>query len=352
MEETTGAVETTGTVENTVTPSETEPTESAPSEPNEPSDISISVDERGNRKLNINADLKELMGVDEPKEEAEPTVDNEPEEAELPKVEEPQYYASMDEFVKAASMGVLDESRVSPEQRQTLMNLAMQKQYEQQQAQQMQQLQEKRNAEIHQAFKDITAKTRAEVLNSLNISEEDFQNLDYMDNGDELRKKFQEGYEVTAMNRLKDYLTKVIGAEQRMAEHQNCVQEINRFCVAEQASEPHFNEIVAMMDNQKNDMPYGQAQKIIRAEQNLRNQMATANDLAVVREYYDYCKKAVYQQKAGVSKVPQRANVPKVENVSQPTSTDDTPKINFEAIRNMPSRDRSNAMANIIANMM
>ena len=358
MDETTNTAVETTTVETPTENVSVPSTESeVPSnEPTQSNDIKITVDGNGRRTLSIDTDMSELIGVpDQTKQEEQPTEEQtevvEPKVDEVP-TDEPQYYANMDEFVKAASVGMLDESRVSPEQRQVLMNLAVQKQYEQQQAQQQQQLQAQRNAEIHRAFKDITSKTRADVMASLNISEDDFKNLEFMDNGEELRKRFQESYETATMDRLKDYLTKVIGAEQRMSEHNNCVQEISRFCMAEQANEPNFQEIVAMMDNSKNDMPYGQAQKIIRAENNLRNHMATASDLSAIREYYDYCKKAVYQQKAGVSKVPQRTTAPKVENVSQPTSTDNTPKVDFAAMRNMTSYQRSKAMTDLIASLM
>jgi hypothetical protein len=151
---------------------------------------------------------------------------------------------------------------------------------------------------------------------------------------------------------MKEFLANQIVAEQRATTHMSCMREVQSFAMAEQQNEPHFAEITALMDADKMNMPYYQAQKLIQAEQNFNNGCCTPNDLQAMREFYDICKKKVYQQKAGVTRIPQRTTPPKVENASQPTEEKKAPEIDFEKIRSLPANKRSQVMTDIIASMM
>lgn len=360
------------TAEPTVSETPTESTDSTPSASTTENasqsvkddilaDIRIGTDGKGNKTLIVDNDPFGIKTT-----ETEQTVEKEPveqveeqqEQAEPPQVEPqvPQYYANMDELVMASSLGVLDESKVSPEQRQVLMNLAMQRQMEQQRIAQQADLQAQKENERRAKMLELSKDARLSALKELNITEEDLANADFMENGSELKSKFEEKFYTLAMQKQEEFLrkelTEEIKRETASAEHRASMREINAFIQGENMNEPHFKEILEAMDTDKMNLPYGQASKIFQAEQNLREGHCTANDLAVIREYYDYCKKSIYQKKAGVSKIPQRTNVPKVENTSHSNSPEQPPKFDFSQLRRMTSADRSRAMVDYISSIM
>lgn len=319
------------------------------------SDIRLGSDEKGNKTLIIEGNPFgiEEKARDEPTEVTEEATEPQTEETAEP-VEEvkPAYYGSIDEIAQAQVMGTLDESKISPEHRQILMNIAVQNQYNQQRAEQLAKAQSQRELENQQAFKRISDEARQEAMKAVGISADDFANIQYMDNADETKAKFEAKFSELATAKMRDYLTQQIVAEQRANTHAQCMNEVMRFSMAEKNSEPHFDEITKLMDAEKMNMPYIQAQKIITAEQNINNGCCNANDLQAMREYYDLCKKKVYQQSAGVSKIPQRTAPPKVENVSQPNTTEKAPEIDFDRVRKLPTAERSRVMTDIIASMM
>lgn len=362
----------TNEVATSVAPAEstatTAPAESAPKEEtkeHEDGSARIVKDEKGNSRLEITGDI---FGSREPtetevsetgetegetKEDTTETQPNEEKPPTEPSLTEPNYYESMDELVKASAAGMLDESRVSPEQRQVLMNLAVQKQYEQQQEAQMREMQTQKALAEQQAMQRIMQEARTQAMASMNLKADDLENIEYMENGTETKKKFEEAYSTMATAKLKDYLRSEILMEQRITQHNSCMAEIRNFAMQENLNEPNFAKITAMMDADKMTMPYGQAQRIIQAEANINNQCCTMADLQVMREYYDTCKRKVYQQSTGVTKIPQRTSVPKVENVSQPTKENtDGMDFDFSKLRNLSAFERSKVMTGLISKML
>lgn len=287
---------------------------------------------------------------EEPTEEVpqeEPTV----EETTEPQEQEQKFYTDS-EFLEAYGKGVVNPAMVTPEQ-QAQITAARQKEMAYQQAAfERQRAEQIRNEQLATARKQnlgrIAAEARLLALQQAGLTEDDLNNLDYVEGGEEKKRAFEMAYSNNFSNLFYNMAEQEVRMKQQYETNAASMQEISVFCEQERVSEPHFLEILELMNTARNTMPYEKAVKIIQSEQNLSNQCCTQQDLATIREYYDECKKMIYQQSAQVSKVPKRTAVPNVEKSGTPNVQ--TESFDFAKLRGMSQYDRDAAVMRYIRN--
>ncbi len=315
------------------------------------SDIRVVVDENGNRRVEMSNDPFNIQ--QKPPEQQEPQeIDNTPSIAE-PEPTKPQYYADMNEVMSAAAQGMLDDTRLSTEQRNTIIAIQQQEQQRIALAQAREQAEKQSQENVRKAFGELKAKAQKQALQTLGITEEDLANADFVENGATIKEKYNQLVDDMVLQGQTAYFRQETMLANQAAANAGSIQEIQTFCNAERAKESHYNEIIQLMDTVKMDMPYRDAQAVFEAERNCQNNAMTAKDVATFRKYYDYCKKLAYQKANNVSTTPRRTNaVPKVEQPGQPHSSGERQGIDVKAVRGMNAMQRQNYMTNVIAGMM
>lgn len=272
------------------------------------------------------------------------------EQSEAP--EQPKTYANMEEVIQAAAQGNLDQSRLTQEQV-NLINAVQQRQlFQQQQLQLAQQRQAQADEQRRQAFASIAVKAKQEAMQELGISDEQLEGSTFDVGGDEVRQKYQEVYNAKVLKGQYDYIQQEVVQQQRQESFQRNMGEVQSFATMESAKEPHYQEIINLMNTEKMNMPYAQAQKIVQAENNVMNGIFTENELATMRQYYDHCKKMVYQKAGNVTTTPQRTSVPNVERAGAQGQGNDGVKFNFASLKGMNQLQRDNAMIDLIGQLM
>ena len=267
-------------------------------------------------------------------------------------IEQPKAYASMEEVVQAAAQGNLDQSRLTTEQV-ALINAVQQRQiFQQQQVQLAQQRQAQTDEQRRQAFASIAVKAKQEAMQEIGITDEQLESSAFDVGGDEVRQKYQEAYNAKLLKGQYNYIQQEVVQQQRQESFQRNMGEVQSFVAMESAKEPHYQEIISLMNTEKMNMPYAQAQKIVQAEQNVMNGIFTENELATMRQYYDHCKKMVYQKAGNVTTTPQRTSVPNVEKAGVQGQSNDGVKFNFASLKGMNQLQRDNAMIDLIGHLM
>lgn len=317
------------------------------------SDIRVVVDEKGNRRVEMSSDPFNIQQEQQEQKAQEPATEPTSITESEQKPAEPQYYADMNEVMAAAAQGALDNTRLSEEQRNTILAIQQQEQQRIALAQAREQAERQSQENIRKAFGELKAQAQKQALQTMGISEEDLANADFVENGAEIKEKYNQLVDDMVLRGQTAYFRQETLLANQAAANAGSLQEIQSFCNSERAKESHYNEIIQMMDTVKMDMPYRDAQAILEAERNCQNRAMTAKDVAVFRKYYDYCKKLAYQKANNVSTTPRRTNaVPKVEQPGQPHSSSDRQGINVSAVRGMNAMQRQNYMTKVIESMM
>ena len=294
----------------------------------------------------VSTDEPEQSDTENPQQEISATENNEQ------PLEQPKAYASMEEVVQAAAQGNLDQSRLTTEQV-ALINAVQQRQiFQQQQVQLAQQRQAQADEQRRQAFASIAVKAKQETMQELGITDEQLESSAFDVGGDEVRQKYQEAYNAKLLKGQYDYIQQEVVQQQRQESFQRNMGEVQSFAAMESAKEPHYQEIINLMNTEKMNMPYAQAQKIVQAENNVMNGIFTENELTTMRQYYDHCKKMVYQKAGNVTTTPQRTSVPNVERAGVQGQGNDGVKFNFASLKGMNQLQRDNAMIDLIGQLM
>ncbi len=315
------------------------------------SDIWVVVDDKGNRRVEMSSDPFNIQ-QEQQKEQTPQEADAKPSIAE-PETTQPQYYADMNEVMSAAAQGVLDDSRLSVEQRNTIIAIQQQEQQRIALAQAREQAEKQSQENVRKAFGELKVQAQKQALQTLGISEEDLANADFVENGAAIKEKYNQLVDDMVLRGQTAYFRQETMLANQAAANAGSLQEIQTFCNAERAKEAHYDEIIKLMDTVKMDMPYRDAQAVLEAERNCQNNAMTAKDVATFRKYYDYCKKLAYQKANNVSTTPRRANaVPKVEQPGQPHNSDARQGINVKAVRGMNAMQRQDYMTKVIESMM
>lgn len=263
-----------------------------------------------------------------------------------------QPYADMTEIVQAVGSGTFDQSRVTPEQQQMIVELQQRQAQQVQQQQYLAQREQQVEQARRQAFMQIAQNSKAEAMRELNISDDDLQNAEYTDDGQALRQRFEEAYNSKVLKAQYDYIQAEVVQQKKEESFRSGLNEIETFCAGERANEKNFQQIVQMMDTAKYELPYRDAQRIVQTEQNLQNGILTPADIAVFRQYYDYCKKQVYQKNSGVTTTPRpAAKVPRVESAGQASNASDSPRLPNN-MRGMTQLQRDKAVTDYINNLV
>ena len=269
----------------------------------------------------------------------------------IPADNQPNYYTDT-ELIQALGSGNVDFSRMSEAQANSF-NAYRQREIAMQEAERNRMIQAEqaktqmartRRANLYQ----IADKAKQMALQQFGITEADIPNLEFMEGGEEKLKAFNDAYSNNFANLQYQMVENEIRQQMRVQEYQRGMEEIANFVKSEAATEPHHAEILQLMDTAKKTMPWEQAVRIDQTERNISSGICTPNDLNVIRQFYDECKKQVYQNKANVSKVPQRTSVPKVEKAGVP-NVQSSPAPNFGNWRGMTQHQRDAAALSYIS---
>lgn len=230
--------------------------------------------------------------------------------------EEPNYY-SQQELLAAIQSGTAVDSRVSPEHKAFLTQLgnayAQQQQIMAQRQAQMAEAQRLQSQSDMQAFSEMQKQAQLDAAKALNIAQDDIDALDYMENGEELKGKLDAQTQQLLMDRQRDYYRQRFENERQLQEFTTNLNQIASFCRAEKANEPQFETILKTMDENLDNMPYKVGARLKMAENNIQAGRCSQADLDLFRNAYNETKKFIYQKVNGVSSIPQRTQVPKVE---------------------------------------
>jgi hypothetical protein len=315
------------------------------------SDIRVVVDEKGNRRVEMSNDPFNIQ-QEQQSEQTPQDTNTKPSIAE-PESTGPQYYADMNEVMSAAAQGILDDSRLSMEQRNTIAAIQQQEQQRIALAQAREQAERQSQENVRRAFGELKAQAQKQALQAMGISEEDLANADFVENGAAIKEKYNQLVDDMVLRGQTAYFRQETILANQAAANAGSIQEIQTFCNSERTKEAHYDEIIKMMDTVKMDMPYRDAQAVLEAERNCQSGAMTAKDVATFRKYYDYCKKLAYQKANNVSTTPRRTNaVPRVEQPGQPRNSGDRQGINVKAVRGMNTMQRQDYMTKLIESMM
>ena len=280
-------------------------------------------DENGNKELKIVRD--EEPQQDEPKAEPTPADDN----ANLTQnidtaaeaVNAPAEPYNLNEFLNALTSDAVDESRIPAEYMAQYSNYKIQQAIEakNKQAELAKQQQEQINKKLTPEQEQDNMKTFLQNLDDeagkraahdVGMTEEDMENIDFMDDGDEKLVNYKLAKE-WHRNRLMVELQERANVENTARQKQAAIyQEIQNFTTQAKQSEPNFDAIDKMMSERYKTLPYAEGKRVEEVLQALGNGTITEAQTVELKNYYDATRKEFYAKKNGLSTTPRRAPRP------------------------------------------
>ena len=280
-------------------------------------------DENGNKELKIVRD--EEPQQDEP--QAEPTTaddnanltQNINDAAEA--VNAPAEPYNLNEFLNALTSDAVDESRIPAEYMAQYSNYKIQQAIEakNKQAELAKQQQEQINQKLTPEQEQDNMKTFLQNLDDeagkraahdVGMTEEDMENIDFMDDGDEKLVNYKLAKE-WHRNRLMVELQERANVENTARQKQAAIyQEIQNFTTQAKQSEPNFDAIDKMMSERYKTLPYAEGKRVEEVLQALGNGTITEAQTVELKNYYDATRKEFYAKKNGLSTTPRRAPRP------------------------------------------
>ena len=280
-------------------------------------------DEKGNKELKIVRD--EEPQQDEPQAEPTPTDDN----ANLTQniddaaeaVNAPAEPYNLNEFLNALTSDAVDESRIPAEYMAQYSNYKIQQAIEakNKQAELAKQQQEQINQKLTPEQEQDNMKTFLQNLDDeagkraahdVGMTEEDMENIDFMDDGDEKLVNYKLAKE-WHRNRLMVELQERANVENTARQKQAAIyQEIQNFTTQAKQSEPNFDAIDKMMSERYKTLPYAEGKRVEEVLQALGNGTITEAQTVELKNYYDATRKEFYAKKNGLSTTPRRAPRP------------------------------------------
>ena len=280
-------------------------------------------DENGNKELKIVRD--EEPQQDEPQAEPTPTDDN----ANLTQniddaaeaVNAPAEPYNLNEFLNALTSDAVDESRIPAEYMAQYSNYRIQQAIEakNKQAELAKQQQEQINQKLTPEQEQDNMKTFLQNLDDeagkraahdVGMTEEDMENIDFMDDGDEKLVNYKLAKE-WHRNRLMVELQERANVENTARQKQAAIyQEIQNFTTQAKQSEPNFDAIDKMMSERYKTLPYAEGKRVEEVLQALGNGTITEAQTVELKNYYDATRKEFYAKKNGLSTTPRRAPRP------------------------------------------
>lgn len=280
-------------------------------------------DENGNKELKIVRD--EEPRQDEP--QAEPTTADDNAnitqniDAAAEAVNAPAEPYNLNEFLNALTSDAVDESRIPAEYMAQYSNYKIQQAIEakNKQAELAKQQQEQINQKLTPEQEQDNMKTFLQNLDDeaskraahdVGMTEEDMENIDFMDDGDEKLVNYKLAKE-WHRNRLMVELQERANVENTARQKQAAIyQEIQNFTTQAKQSEPNFDAIDKMMSERYKTLPYAEGKRVEEVLQALGNGTITEAQTVELKNYYDATRKEFYAKKNGLSTTPRRAPRP------------------------------------------
>ena len=280
-------------------------------------------DENGNKELKIVTDDEPQR--EEPQQEPAQADDTAPLtqniDAAAEAVNTPAEPYNYNEFLNALTADNVDESRIPAEYMERYRDYKFQqvmaaknkqaelaKQQQEQINQKLTPEQEQDNMKTFLQNLDDEAGKRA--AHDVGMTEEDMENIDFMDDGDEKLVNYKLAKE-WHRNRLMVELQERANVENTARQKQAAIyQEIQNFTTQAKQSEPNFDAIDKMMSERYKTLPYAEGKRVEEVLQALGNGTITEAQTVELKNYYDATRKEFYAKKNGLSTTPRRATRP------------------------------------------
>ncbi len=236
--------------------------------------------------------------------------------------EKPEPY-TLDEFSAALASGSIDEGRV-PEAYQSQyadFKIAQavkefNKRAEAQAAKQAEvtkQLSpEEKQTQMKEFFSNLEKEAERRAAQSAGMTEEDLENVEYMDEDDEKLKNYKLAKEWHKQE-LMQGLQQRAAQETSAREKQRAVyQGITAFVDKAKAEEPNFAAIDKMLPERYKTLPYAEGHKVEQVLIALNTGTITDAQAETLRDYYEATRKEYYAKKNGLSTKPKAAPKPPI----------------------------------------
>lgn len=321
-------------------------------------------DENGNKELKIVTDDEPQQA--EPQEEPTTTDDSanltQNIDAAAEAVNAPPEPYNLNEFLNALTSDAVDESRIPADYmkqytdykiQQAIAAKNKQAELEKQQQEQINQKltpeQEQNNMKTFLQNLDDEAGKRA--AHDVGMTEEDMENIDFMDDGDEKLVNYKLAKE-WHRNRLMVELQERANVENTARQKQAAIyQEIQNFTTQAKQSEPNFDAIDKMMSERYKTLPYAEGKRVEEVLQALGNGTITEAQTVELRNYYEATRKEFYAKKNGLSTTPRRApKPPAVERAGNGKEIQREYTPDYAALRNGNPREQVAWIAEFLRN--
>jgi len=259
---------------------------------------------------------------------------------------QPQAY-NIDEFSYALANGNVDERRVPEQYRQQYDNFRINQAVEQFNANQKALEQQKQATVEKQLTPEQRAQNMADFYRSLdkesserakldaNLSEEDLENLPYMDEDDPKLISYNMAKEFHRQQIMGELQNKAAEERALRAQQEQTYAGINNFVAEARAKEPNFDAIDVMMKERYKTLPYEAGQKIANVINALTNGTITETQVVELKEYYDNCRREYYAKRNGLGTSPQSySRPPVVERAGGNTAPPQQYVPDYNALRN------------------
>lgn len=269
---------------------------------------------------------------------------------------------NLNEFLNALTSDAVDESRIPAEYMAQYSNYKIQQAIEakNKQAELAKQQQEQINQKLTPEQEQDNMKTFLQNLDDeagkraahdVGMTEEDMENIDFMDDGDEKLVNYKLAKE-WHRNRLMVELQERANVENTARQKQAAIyQEIQNFTTQAKQSEPNFDAIDKMMSERYKTLPYAEGKRVEEVLQALGNGTITEAQTVELRNYYEATRKEFYAKKNGLSTTPRRApKPPAVERAGTGKEIQREYTPDYAALRNGNPREQVAWIAEFLRN--
>ena len=308
--------------EQSTEPVSNEPSQEEPSEPKEK--YVLYTDENGNKELKI---VRGEENAEEPEPQVQTPVETNGEgltsniDAAAEAAATPAAPYNLSEFLTALTSDAVDESRIPTEFMPQYSNYKIQQaieaknkqvELERQQKEQINQqlTSEQEQANMRTFLHNLDEEAGKRAAQDAGLTEDDIDNLDFMDEGDEKLVNYKlakEWHRNQLMANLQQRANEETAARQRQA---TIYQEIQNFTTQAKQSEPNFDAIDKLMAERYKTLPYAEGKRVETVLQALGNGTITEAQTVELKNYYDATRKEFYAKKNGLSTTPKRVPKP------------------------------------------
>lgn len=258
----------------------------------------------------------------QPQQQAQPFTENIDEYIRANNIQPEKY--NIDEFSNALASGNVDERRVPDQYRgryeEFKINQAVQLYNQNQRA-----LEEQKKAQVEQQLTpEQKAQNMADFYSSLdkessdrakvdaNLSEEDIENLPYMDDDDPKLINYKMAKEFHKQQIMADLQSRAAADRAKREAQAQVYTNIQNFVNEARIKEPNFDAIDMLMKERYKTLPYEEAKKIVEVIDALNNGTISDGQSVELKGYFEDCRREFYAKKNGLSTQPQQYSRPPV----------------------------------------